>query len=120
MGRDEKRAKQARRDRRRRDFDRPGMTLHAVSTPEQAEAALFGPGPASDDWRQDVLGRQALSVRLGRDGNLTINGHLLTREMCAELQAERPDEPAADFEYDTFMDMRREMIPGLEMRRPAP
>jgi hypothetical protein len=120
MGRDAKRAKQARRDRRNRDCGHPDVTVHAVSNEAEAMAALFGPGPASDDWQQDVLGRKRLSVRLGPDGELTINGHLLTREMCAALQAERPDEPAANFEYDAFMDMRRGMVPGLEMCRPEP
>lgn len=119
MGRDAKRAKQARRDRRRRDCGIPDVTVHAVSTEAEAMVALFGPGPASDDWQLDVLGGKRLSVRLGRDGWLTINGHPLTREMCDALQAERPNE-AADFEYDKFIAMGREMVPGLEMCRPAP
>jgi hypothetical protein len=87
MGRDAKRAKQARRDRRNRACGLPNVTVHAVSTEAEAMAALFGSGPVSDDWQQDVLGRKRLSVRLGPDGKLTINGHPLTREMCTALQA---------------------------------
>ncbi|MGC3004659.1 hypothetical protein ACPF8X_41355, partial [Streptomyces sp. G35A] len=94
MGREAKRAKQARRDRRRRDCGMPDVTLHAVSTPAEVMAALFGPGPASDDWRQDVLGGKRLSLRPGPDGTLRINGHPVTSEMCAALQAERPHEAA--------------------------
>jgi hypothetical protein len=121
MGREEKRKKQARRDRRRRDdeYGKPGMTMHVVRTEEEALAALYGPGPASNDWRADVLGRKRLSLRLRRDGKLAINGHLLTREMCAALQKERPDD-AKDFDFDTLREMGRDMVPGLEMRRPAP
>lgn len=121
-----KSAREKRQDRQRRaresqadpEYGAPGVTVHAVRNMDEAMVALFGPGPASDDWRQDVLGGKRLSVRLGRDG-LTINGHLLTREMCEALQAERPDD-AADFEYEKFQKMGRQMVPGMEMRRPAP
>ena len=120
MGREDKGRKQARRDRRRRDdeYGRPGMTMHMVRTRAEALVALYGTGPASNDWRSDILGKR-LSLRLRQDGKLAINGHLLTRQMCAELQKERPDE-AADFDYDRLQEMGRDMFPGLEMRRPAP
>ncbi|WP_327170028.1 hypothetical protein [Streptomyces subrutilus] len=119
MGRDAKRAKQARRDQRRRDCGAPAVTVHAVSNPAEAMAALFGPGPASDDWRQDVLGGKRLSLRPGPDGTLRINGHPVTPEMCEALQAERPHD-AADFDYETTLAMGRNMPPGLEYCRPAP
>jgi hypothetical protein len=122
MGREAKRKKQARRDGRRYTHEThefPGLTMHAVSTASEVMAALYGLGPVSDDWRQDVLG-QPLSLRLGPDGALMINGHPLTREMSAALQAERPDEPAENLDYDYLMDMGRQMFPGLEMRRNAP
>ncbi|MFF5977191.1 hypothetical protein ACFY7C_37465 [Streptomyces sp. NPDC012769] len=120
MGRDAKRAKQNRRDKRQRqNCGIPDVTVHAVSTPDQVLTALFGPGPATDDWRQDVLGGKRLSLRLDVAGRMTINGHVLTPEICAALQAERPDE-AKDFDYATLAAMGNGMPPGLEMCRPAP
>jgi hypothetical protein len=97
----------------------PNATAHVVSTAEEAELALYGPGPACEDWRQDVLGRKALSLRLDRNAVLRVNGHPLTEEMCAALAAERPTE-ARDFDFAKLIAMGRDMAPGLEMRRPAP
>ncbi|MFJ9752771.1 hypothetical protein [Streptomyces chartreusis] len=72
--------------------------------------------PASDEWRRDVLGGKPLTIRIEADGQITINGHPLTREMCAALQAERPYE-AADFDYDIFINISRGKVPGLSWRR---
>jgi hypothetical protein len=106
--------------RRDRSFSLgPDATGHIVSTVAEAELALYGPGPASDDWQQDVLGRKPLSLRLDRNAVLRINGHPLTEEMCAALAAERPTE-AKDFNHARLTAMSRDMVPGLEMRRPAP
>lgn len=105
--------------RRARGSRECSISVHAVRTVDEAITALYGPGPESDDWRDDVLGYKDLSVRLSLNGGLTINGHPLTPEVCEALQQERPDE-AHDFDHGKFVQMGRRMIPGLEMRRPAP
>ncbi|MFJ7023475.1 MULTISPECIES: hypothetical protein [unclassified Streptomyces] len=112
MGRDAKRAKQARRDRRLRDSSRTGATatVHEVRSPDDVLDVLAAivPHPKSGDWRPDVLGADKLSLRTGSDSWPLLNGHRVTEEMCAALQAERPEQ-AGDFVFEDLVAMGREM-----------
>ncbi|MGW9460890.1 hypothetical protein ACWG5N_33630 [Streptomyces globisporus] len=115
MGRDAKRAKQARRDRRLRDTSRtgaPSATVHEVRTPDDLRDALamFLPNPKGGDWRPDVIGAENLSLKVGFDGWPLLNGHRVTEEMCAALQADRPEQ-AADFVFEDLVAMAREIGP---------
>jgi hypothetical protein len=114
MGRDAKRAKQARRDKRRRDTSRtaPAVTFHDVSTPEDLHEALsvMLPKPKSEDWRADVIGADKLSLQAGPDGWPLLNGHRVTKEMCTALQADRPEQ-AADFVFEDLVALSTEMGP---------
>jgi hypothetical protein len=66
------------------------------------------PQPKTGDWRPDVLGVEKLSMQPGPDGWPLINGHRVTEEMCAAIQAERPDQ-ADYFVYEDIIDMAREL-----------
>ncbi|MEU8030679.1 hypothetical protein AB0C13_18845 [Streptomyces sp. NPDC049099] len=90
----------------------PAVTVHEVRTLEdlQAVMAKMMPEPKTGDWRPDVLGAETLSIQPGPDGWPLLNGHPLTREMCAALQAERPDQ-AQDFVYEDIVEMARIMGP---------
>ncbi|MFC9949968.1 hypothetical protein ACFVIN_05395 [Streptomyces prasinus] len=114
MGRDAKRAKQARRDRRLREASRgvPAVTVHEVRTADDVRDALsvMLPQPKTGDWRPDVIGVDKLSLQAGYDGWPLINGHRATEEMCAALQADRPEQ-AGDFILEDLVAMAREMGP---------
>jgi hypothetical protein len=68
------------------------------------------PQPKTGDWRPDVISVDKLSLQVGSDGWPLINGHRVTEEMCAALQADRPDQ-AADFVFGDLVAMAREMGP---------
>lgn len=93
-------AKQARRDRRLREASRgaPAVTVREVRTADDVRDALsvMLPQPKTGDWRPDVIGVDNLSLQAGYDGWPLINGHRATKEMCAALQADRPEQ-AGDF-----------------------
>ncbi|MFF6815157.1 hypothetical protein ACFZAG_35520 [Streptomyces sp. NPDC012403] len=114
MGRDAKRAKQARRDRRLRGSSRTGATAtaHEVRTPCDVLDALavMLPQPKTGDWRPDILGVDKLSLQAGPDAWPLLNGHRVTEEMCATLQADRPEQ-AGDFVFEDLIAMCREMGP---------
>lgn len=111
MGRDAKRAKQARRDQRKR-HNMPPVTVHEVRTEADLTDALAKmlPTPKTGDWRPDVLGQDTLSMQPGMDGWPLINGHRVTREMCQALQAERPHQ-AKEFVYEAIVEMAEVLGP---------
>ncbi|WP_428957980.1 hypothetical protein [Streptomyces sp. cg35] len=116
MGRDAKRAKQARRDKRKRQEETLGSTsVRTLRTPEDIRAAMakMFPTPKTGDWRPDVLGQEKLSIQPGPGRFPLVNGHELTREMSTELQAERPDQ-AEHFDYDHLLAFHEEMRPQFE------
>jgi hypothetical protein len=112
MGREAKRAKQARRDRRKRDGsgEMPSVTVRALRTEAEVRAAMetLFPTAKTGDWRPDVLGQESLSMQPDSGGRPLLNGHLVTREMCDVLQAERP-EVAGDFVYDDIVALAKSM-----------
>lgn len=73
---------------------RATTTVQEVRTPEDLQAAVakMFPTPKTGDWRPDVIGVEKLSMQPGQDGWPLINGHRVTAEMCAALQADRPDQ----------------------------
>ncbi|MFJ8628881.1 hypothetical protein ACIRD3_39370 [Kitasatospora sp. NPDC093550] len=96
------------------DDDHPmaGVTVHTVRSEEDLAAAMekMIPTPKNGDWRPDVIGVDKLSMQPGPDGWPLVNGHRLTREMCAELQADRPEQ-ADHFVFEDMVEMAQIMGP---------
>lgn len=88
----------------------PPVLLHEVHSEAEAHQMtrkLSGPPqPRSPDWREDVLGKDVLTLRPGPNGLVLLEEHKLTEEMCAALRAERPDQ-AGDFDYAEIRRMAR-------------
>ncbi|MFC9183316.1 hypothetical protein ACFTZJ_21905 [Streptomyces globisporus] len=83
-----------------------------MRTPDDLRDALamLLPNPKGGDWRPDVIGAESLSLKVGFDGWPLLNGHRVTEEMCAALQADRPEQ-AADFVFEDLVAMAREIGP---------
>ncbi|WP_438490711.1 hypothetical protein [Streptomyces sp. S186] len=63
------------------------------------------PQAKSGDWRQDVLGQRELTLTPDpNDEHPLINGHRVTREMCAALRFERPSQ-ARHFVYEDLVEL---------------
>jgi hypothetical protein len=117
MGRDAKRAKQVRRTKRQReqirylyslpdeDDDEMDVSVAPLNTPDMMDRVISAliPGPATGDWRADVLGHDTISLRPTADGWVQINGHRVTPEMCEAIQEARPQE-AQNFTWEAMRD----------------
>jgi hypothetical protein len=83
---------------------------HLVTNEHEAAQVvrrISGPArPQSADWRADVLGADVLTLRGAPGGVVLLEEHELTEEMCAALQAERPDQ-AGSLVYADIMRMAR-------------
>ncbi|MCW2899232.1 MAG: hypothetical protein JWO67_1497 [Streptosporangiaceae bacterium] len=92
--------------------ERPTVTVHEVRTPEDLRAVMekMIPKPKTGDWRPDVIGVEKISMQPGPDGWPLINGHRVTEEMCAALQADRPAH-ADHFVFEDIVEMAETLGP---------
>ncbi|PKV82727.1 hypothetical protein [Streptomyces sp. TLI_146] len=75
----------------------------AQATGQRQALSIHGPGLAAA-----VLGRDNTSLRTEVDGWPPFNGHRVTREMCAAIQARRPEQ-AHGFVYENVAAVSKAM-----------
>nr|WP_192964717.1 hypothetical protein [Streptomyces venezuelae] len=119
MGRDAKRAKQARRDKRRRqDFTPPPFPEDEMKRLKVEWDAAVAMGLMLDgtevNYRATAKG-DVLSDAVGADGQMLVDGQELTPEWAAELRRTKPLFAGLIDTYDTYEQISNAWTPISQM-----